>query len=65
MTRKDYRILATALGTAGKMLGQTAWEATLDIMCRALGNNYANFDRVKFEDAANLTRNTINEEATQ
>jgi len=56
MTRKDYKVLATALGVAGKGMGDWTWEATLDIVARSLRNNYPNFDRVRFEAAANLTR---------
>ncbi len=63
MTRKDYRILAGALGVAGKNMDDATWMATIDIMIRSLRKNYANFDGLRFEAAANLTRNTINEEA--
>lgn len=56
MTRKDYRVLAIALGVAGKNMDDATWEATLDIMARSLRSNYPNFDRVRFEAAANLTR---------
>jgi len=63
MTRKDYKVLATALGVAGKGMGDSTWEATLDIMCRSLEAKskdgfryYPNFNRVIFEAAANLTR---------
>ena len=56
MTRKDYKVLATALGVAGKNMEDATWEATLDIMCRSLLSNYPPFDRVRFEAAANMTR---------
>ena len=56
MTRKDYKVLATALGVAGKGMGDSTWEATLDVIARSLRNNYPNFDRVRFEAAANYTR---------
>jgi hypothetical protein len=56
MTRKDYKVLATALGVAGKNMEDGTWEATLDIVARSLRRNYPNFDRVRFEAAANMTR---------
>ena len=56
MTRKEYKVLATALGVAGKGMGDSTWEATLDVIARSLRNNYPNFDRVIFEAAANYTR---------
>ena len=56
MTRKDYKVLATALGVAGKGMGDSMWEATLDIMARSLSRTYPHFNRVMFEAAANLTR---------
>ena len=56
MTREDYKVLATALGVAGKGMGDSMWEATLDIMARSLSRTYPHFNRVMFEAAANLTR---------
>ncbi|MCG3771143.1 MAG: hypothetical protein JW384_02323 [Nitrosomonadaceae bacterium] len=56
MTRKDYRVLATALGLAGTNMGDQTWEATLNIVALSLSNNYPNFNRVMFEEAANTTR---------
>ena len=56
MTRKDYVILASALGVSGKNMSNAIWEATLDIICRSLSMNYANFNRVRFESAANFDR---------
>lgn len=56
MTRKDFRVLADALGVAGKNMDDMTFMMTVDIVARALRCNYPNFDAVRFEAAANVWR---------
>ena len=63
MTRKDYIVIAKALGIAGKNKEGASFEQTLNIMARSL--NYGNFDRVRFEAAANFHRTMPVDEAAR
>ena len=65
MTRKDYIVIAKALGIAGKNMEGACWEQTLDIMARSLNASYGNFDRVRFEAAANFNRTMPVDEAAR
>lgn len=62
MTRKDYKILADALGEAGKGMGDRTWEATRATITNALAVTYANFDAYEFSWAADNARTELTKE---